>query len=151
MHRPWSEQSADVPVNEPIRIVGVDTDGVGEPTMDGSKGSALYRIPLLLNHTPEPFWVSHFVETWNHPPAWTTMHRPGIASIQGDRIILDGTTIDELERYHLTTLKLVVKVLNEQTAEHRGAKRAQRDAEAAAREAHLNQIRETTERLRFDE
>jgi hypothetical protein len=149
--RPWSEQSAAMPDNEPIRIVGVDTEGVGEPRMDESRGSALYRVPLLLNRVPETFWASQFVETWNRPPTSSLMHRPGIASIQGDRIILDGTTIDELERYHLATLKLVVKVLNEQTADHRGAERARRDAEAAAREAHLNQIRETTERLKFDD
>ena len=34
------------------------------------------------------------------------MHRPGIASVSGDRIILDGTTVEELERYHAARDKL---------------------------------------------
>lgn len=42
------------------------------------------------------------------------MHRPGIARVVGDQIVLDGTTVEEVRRYHLTTLKLAVKVTNEQ-------------------------------------
>jgi TIR domain len=116
--------AGNMTVDEPVKIIGVDTESVGRPSMDQSRGSALYRLPLLLNRVPVPFWTSRFVDTWNHPPAYTTMHRPGIASVQGDRIVLDGTTIEELERYHLTTLKMVVNLLNEKTAEHVLAERA---------------------------
>ncbi len=41
------------------------------------------------------------------------MHRPGIASVYGNRVVLDGTTLDEVERYHRDTLKLVVDRANE--------------------------------------
>ncbi len=111
----------------------------------------MYRVPLLLNRAPEEFWASHFVDTWDHPPAWSSMHRPGIASLQGNRIILDGTTIQELERYHLTTLKLVVKVLNQKTADHLQTERSRRESEAVARETHRDQIREANERLKFND
>ncbi len=60
------------------------------------------------------------------------MHRPGIASVQGDRIVLDGTTIDELERYHLKTLKLVVRQLNERTGQY---VRTERERVEAAQQA----------------
>lgn len=149
--RPWGGHGVATPDDGPVRIVGVDTEGVGEPRMDGTRGSALYRVPLLLNRAPEEFWASHFVDTWDHPPAWSSMHRPGIASLQGNRIILDGTTIQELERYHLTTLKLVVKVLNQKTADHLQTERSRRESEAVARETHRDQIREANERLKFND
>ena len=90
-----------------MRIVGVDSEHVGTPRNDGTAGSALYQVPLLLNRTPDAVWSSSFRDAWNSPPAWTSMHRPGIASVRGDRILLDGTTIEELEQYHLPTLQLV--------------------------------------------
>lgn len=42
------------------------------------------------------------------------MHRGNIARISGDRIILDGTTIEEVRDYHLDTLKLVIQETNKQ-------------------------------------
>ena len=40
------------------------------------------------------------------------MHRPGIARIHGRKLILDGTTIDEVKKYHRDTLVLCVKEAN---------------------------------------
>ena len=36
------------PVREPLRIMGVVVDEVTEPRLDGTPGSALYRVPLRL-------------------------------------------------------------------------------------------------------
>jgi hypothetical protein len=47
------------------------------------------------------------------------MHRPGIASIVGDRIILDGTPIEEVPDIHAATLKFVVEKVNNDTVERR--------------------------------
>jgi hypothetical protein len=44
------------------------------------------------------------------------MHRPGIARIQGATITLNGTTIEEVERYHRDTLQLAVAETNKQYA-----------------------------------
>jgi hypothetical protein len=82
---------------EPIHIVGIVEEGIGQPQNDGTPGSALYRIPLRLSRRPSSTWARHFIETWNHAPRFTTMHRPGIASVSGDTIILDGSTMEELE------------------------------------------------------
>lgn len=79
------------------------------------------------------------------------MHRPGIASVQGDRIVLDGTTIDELERYHLKTLKLVVRQLNERTVQYVRTERKRVEAAKQAAAEHDRRVRETAQRLRFDE
>lgn len=45
---------------------------------------------------------------------FATMHRGNIASVRGNRIILDGTTIEEVRDYHLKTLKLVIQEANKQ-------------------------------------
>ena len=73
---------------EPIRITGIIADQIGVPRNDGTRGSALYRIPFRLTQRPPREWAELFVNNWNHPPLFTTMHRPGIASIIGDTVIL---------------------------------------------------------------
>jgi hypothetical protein len=96
----------------PVLIVGIVKEGVGKPRNDGTRGSALYRIPLRLSRRPSEQWSRLFVETWNHPPRYTTMHRPGIASVRGDTIVLDGTEMHELEQ----TLKHVIAKVNDDVA-----------------------------------
>jgi hypothetical protein len=77
-------------VNE-IRILNVIVDEVTSPRADGTRGSALYAIPLRLSDYPSAEWSRIFTSTWDRPPSFTTMHRPGIARVQGNRIVLDGT------------------------------------------------------------
>jgi hypothetical protein len=145
-----SASSAPAPELEPIRIVGIVEEGVGKPRNDGSRGSALYRIPLRLSRKPSPVWARHFVETWNRPPRWTTMHRPGIASVSGDTVILDGTTMEELERYHVETLRHVVEKVNADVAEHERQERARAEREAKARRQHEQAVKEISSRLEFE-
>jgi len=134
----------------PIRLTGIVREGVGRPRNDGSRGSALYAIPFRLSRTPTAEWAHHLTDTWNHPPEFTTMHRPGIAKVGGDVVTLDGVTIDEVERYHLRTLKLCVDKVNEDIDRHE-----RRQAECAERERlqlaeHEASIDETLGRLGFE-
>ncbi|MDE0072154.1 MAG: toll/interleukin-1 receptor domain-containing protein [Caldilineaceae bacterium] len=108
-----SEQS---PQGDPLKIVGIIVDEVTEPTMDGTQGSALYTVPFRLSKEPSSLWSEIFVKLWDFPPRFTTMHRPGIARVVGSKIILDGTTIEEIEKYHKETLTLCVKGANEEEA-----------------------------------
>jgi hypothetical protein len=84
----------------PIKIKGIIVDEVTTPLNDGTRGNALYKIPFELNKPPDAEWVGLFVQSFNRPPRFTTMHRPGIASVVGNRIYLNGTTIEEVEQYH---------------------------------------------------
>jgi len=34
------------------------------------------------------------LQNWRHPPSFTTMHRSSIARISGNKIVLDGTTME---------------------------------------------------------
>lgn len=97
-----------------IKILGIVTDEVTVPTMNGTRGSALYKIPFRLSKYPSELWKKLFIQAWNFPPRFTNMHRFGIASVYGDEIILDGTTIEEVRDIHRDTLKLCVETANKQ-------------------------------------
>jgi hypothetical protein len=78
------------------------------------------------------------------------MHRPGIARIHGDRIILDGTTVEEVEQYHKATLLLAVDAANDiarQIDEERRKRAAHR---AASEEQQRKTVEDAAKRIRFD-
>jgi hypothetical protein len=137
-------------VDEPIRILGVDEANVGRPGTDGARGSALYRVPLRLNRQPSPLWATIFPQVWDHPPRFTTMHRPGIASVSGDSVVLDGTTVDELERYHAETLRLVIPEVNRRVTEIEDQERQKAEQAEADWRAHEAAVREAARRISFD-
>lgn len=96
----------------PIKINKILIDEVTTPTMDGSRGCALYTIPFELSDYPNNEWKTIFIEKWRHPSQFTSMHRPSIASINEKRIILNGTTIEEVKKYHRNTLMLCIEETN---------------------------------------
>ena len=147
--RNWSESSYDPHV--PVTIMGVDTERVGKPRNDGSRGSALYSVPFKLSTVPDGAWAELFVQHWNTPPRFTTMHRPGIASVSGGRIVLNGTTMDEVERYHAETLRLVVDATNRDRQALAERKDRERAAEIDRAADHERSVGEIAQRLRFDQ
>lgn len=135
----------------PLRIVGVDQDGITAPRNDGTPGSALYSVPLRLSSVPDRVWAELFVRNWDRPASFSSMHRPGIARVVGDRVILEGTTVEEVAQYHQRTLKLAVDATNAHHADHL----RREAAAAAARDEAAGRHREEVERglaaLRFDD
>jgi hypothetical protein len=145
-------QAAPIPPsakNQPIKIVGIIVDEVTEPSMDGTRGSALYSIPFRLSGRPSREWSEIFLHEWDHPPRFTSMHRPGIAEVSGDRIILDGTTIEEVKRYHRDTLVLCVDETNRKEADYRARLAQQQEAERQQSEAHWKQINDSAGDIQF--
>lgn len=138
------------PVREPLRILGVVVDEVTEPRSDGTAGSALYRVPLRLSDRPSALWSELFLQTWNSPPRYTTMHRPGIVSVTGDKIILDGTTIEEVERYHRDTLVLCVAEANKAEEKILERRRGEEALRKQSSEAHRITVENASRRLKFD-
>lgn len=135
---------------EAIKIVGVLVDEVSQPRNDGTRGSALYQIPFELSKRPDHEWIDLFIASWNRPPRFTTMHRPGIASVVGNRIVLSGTTIEEVEKYHKDTLKLAVGVANSQWKEIQDYREQQKEQERKRQEDHRRNIDEISGRIKFD-
>ncbi len=78
------------------------------------------------------------------------MHRPGIASVSGDTVVLDGTTMEELERYHVDTLRLVVETVNADVAERERMERTRAERELEERRKHDEAVQEIASRIKFD-
>jgi outer membrane murein-binding lipoprotein Lpp len=135
---------------EPIRIIGVDTESVGTPRNDGTRGSALYRVPIKLSRAPSREWAQAFPEAWDHPPAFSTAHRPGIAHVSGDSIILDGATVEEVRDHHASTLKAVVDQLNEAEEQYRRRQQAEADQKTAERAKHHANVRGVADDIKFE-
>jgi hypothetical protein len=135
----------------PVSILGVIADEVGEPRNDGTRGSALYKVPFRLSRSVSADWADAFVQTWNRPPRSTLMHRPGIASVHGDRIVLDGTTVEEVQKYHRDTLILCVQETNRRIADWEAKVRTREEQRQRQSAEHQRRVREVSEKIRFDE
>jgi hypothetical protein len=95
-----------------VRIIEVLIDEISLPRLDGTPGSGLYKIPLLLNIKPSATWIRYFEKFWKRPTYFSQMHRPEIAKVIGNKILLDGTTLEELKKYHKRTLDIVISDAN---------------------------------------
>jgi hypothetical protein len=78
------------------------------------------------------------------------MHRPGIASIRGDTIVLNGTTLEEVKKYHRATLMLSVDEANKNEAQIISETRHKADEERARSESHRKSIRDLADDIDFD-
>jgi len=78
------------------------------------------------------------------------MHRPGIASVVGETIVLDGTTFDEVKRYHRDTLKLALAATNRQYNELRAQRIAEEEKERARVESHRLEVSKQAGDISFD-
>lgn len=133
-----------------VRMTGIDTNSMTSPRNDGTPGSALYRVPITLSVSPDRTWAELFVRHWDQSSQWTVMHRPGIASVSGARIILNGTTVEEVERYHVATLKLAVNAANTDRRALADRDQAERERAAQDRRAQDKAARDVADRIRFD-
>lgn len=140
---------AKTPEDEAIKITGIILDEVTQPRMDGTRGSALYRVPFRLSERPPSEWKQLFLRAWDLPPRFSTMHRPGIASVIEDTIVLDGTTIDEVAEYHRDTLILCVEQANQEYRKlcerHNEDERRRREQE----ERHRSHVVDVAQRIQF--
>jgi hypothetical protein len=136
---------------EPIKIIGVIVDQIGTPRNDRTRGSALYRVPFRLSRRPPREWAELFIHFWKNPPRYTTMHRSGIASVVNDTVILDGTTVEEVEKYHRDTLILVTKEANDKYQKYLEKKQTEEERERNRIEAHQRKVDEVSKRISFDD
>lgn len=134
-----------------VKIKGILVNEVTQPLNDGTRGSALYKIPFELNKQPSYDWIDLFINAWNRPSRFTSMHRPGIASVYGNRIVLDGTDIEEVEKYHKDTLKLAVEVANNTLKEIKEKQKLRETQERQKLEEHKSKLGDISKRINFDD
>ncbi len=135
--------------SEPIKITGILADEVTTPRMDGTRGSALYAVPFKLSRTPPSDWATAFIATWKHPPSYSLRHRPSIARVSGDRIVLDGTTVEEVRDVHRETLILCVKKANELVADFEAKKLRAKQSKEQQEAVHRNKVTDIGSQIEF--
>ncbi len=133
-----------------IQITHVIVDEVTDPENDGTRGSALYTVPLQLTATPPWMWGQIFVRHWDRPRQFTTMHRSGIARVSGDEVLLKGTTIEEVRRYHRDTLKLAVDEANREYREIIETEERKRRAEEERWAQHRRNVDDVASQIDFE-
>jgi len=133
-----------------LKLLDVVVDEVGEPSNDGAPGSGLYEVPIRMSRRPTDREAQLLSATWDQPPQWTSMHRPGILAVIGDQLVLRQTTISEVKQYHAATLKLVVSSVNAQERQLQ-ADDARRTAQRkTASNAHRDNVEQTARGISFD-
>lgn len=116
------------------------------------KGGALREVPFELSAHPDDDWERLFVQTWDRPDQFTSRHRPGIARVEGNRIVLDGVTMDEVAEVHRDMMIRVVDATNKKWADLRLARErqnAQDEAHRHAAQAELDQDRSKARDIKF--
>lgn len=78
------------------------------------------------------------------------MHRPGIASVTGAKIILDGTTLEEVKKYHRETLILCVDEANKEEDKFLDRKRQEEERSSEQSEAHRRSVEDLADELSFE-
>lgn len=135
---------------ERVEIRGVIAGEVGSPRGDGGPGSGLYAVPIRLSRMLSSDEARLLTEIWDRPPRFTTMHRPGIARVSDDVFVLDGTTVEEVERYHAATLSAVVERFNIDAAEAADRNDRRAAAKEQAEAAHRQHVENVAGRIRFE-
>ena len=135
---------------EPISITGIIEKDVSKPRNDGTRGSALYNVPFQLSQPPPAAWAEYFPHAWDHPSSWSSAHRPGICRVVGDRIWLNGTTLEEVAETHKATLQLALEETNRKYAEFEAKQRTEAERKHREEEAHEQRVREAAKKIKFD-
>lgn len=148
-HAPFTKLRQTVP-DEPIKILGVIADEVTEPRLDGTPGSELYKVPFRLSRSPSSLWQVLFLKAWYSPPKFTPMHRSEIARVSGDKIVLDGTTIEEVAEYHRDTLVLCVNEANNEEKKIIAKQLLIEEQKQQKSAEHKSRIEDISKQIKFD-
>lgn len=145
-----ASHKAPTPQFEDIYIVRVIVEDVTEPRDDGTRGSALYSVPFELSANPPHEWAALFRRHWDRPSRFTLMHRPGIASVRESRVVLEGTTIEEVRDVHRGTLILAVQAANREYRERVLQEQQNQRDQAAQRERHRANVEDIARDMTFE-
>lgn len=148
--RSVQNENSNISEFEDITIVEIITDEITVPRNDGTRGSALYKVPFLLSSVPPREWKEIFIANWDVPPRLTFKHRPGIARFSDNKLILDGTTIEEVKDVHQKTLKLVIGKTNADYKNWKQRVEREEAEEQARQEKHRQHVNELAKSFSID-
>lgn len=137
-------------IYDEIKIVDIIREGITIPKNDGTPGAALYTIPFKLSSKPSKLWIDLFLKEWDMPISATTMHRPGIAHVHNDTIILNGTTIEEVKNYHIETLKLCIEEANKKEKHFLQYQKEKEKQKRSIVAGHYDNVNQVIDKISFD-
>lgn len=132
--------------DESVKLAGVIIEAMRSPS--GSSLDGPYDIPFQLSRVTSPEWEQEFLKAWD---GLTSKGQTVMASVGADRIILNSTTIDNVERVHLDTLKRAVAEANRATREAQEKLRRRAELEEQKKREHLRHVQTVVERLNFND
>ena len=130
--------------DEPVRLTGVVIEAMHGPSDASLDGP--YDIPFQLSCVTSPEWEQEFLKAWDR---LSTKGQAVTASVGADQIILNSTTIDDVERFYLDTLKLAVAEANRATLEEREKVRHRAELEKQKKQERRRHITTVIQRLKF--
>ena len=133
-----------------LSLQGVIAEECTTPRNDGTQGSALYTVVIGLSENASPEWAAHFIQAWDFPSNWGLGHRPGIAEVWGNKVYLNGTTIEEVEETHKSTLQLAVNEANKACQNY--LEKSLREQEKGERQEkeHRENLSQVASRIKFN-
>lgn len=95
-------------MDEPLRILGVIQQDVTAPRREGLMTISEYDVPLRLSREPTKSEASHIAEMWTKPQVNRNQNRPARLKVEGDRLVLTRTTIEEIRGLHAEALRAIL-------------------------------------------
>lgn len=132
-----------------IKVLGVIVNEVSEPQSAG-RGRMVYDVPLQLSRRVPREWAQHFLSAWHSGPKISAEHRPVVVNVGADRIVLEGTNIDEVEQL-LELIKFAISEANRRSDEEAVELQEDEIIVQQKRKEHLRHVAEVAKRLRFQE
>jgi len=129
-----------------VRIVRVVLEAMSAPS--GPSFDGPYDVPFQLSRVASAEWEQEFLKAWDRMAGKSNR---GKASVGADRIIISSTTIDDVERVHLVTLKQALGEANRATTEAQERLRQRARVEEQRRREHLKHVEAVIERLNLDD
>jgi len=130
-----------------IRVLGVIVNEVSEPQSAG-RGRTVYDVPLQLSRRVPKEWAQYFLCAWHRGPKISAEHRPVVVNVGADRIVLEGTTIDEVEQF-LELIKFAISEANQKSYHEATELQEEEIIAQQKRKEHLRHVAEVAKRLRF--
>lgn len=146
---PTEDRDLEAKNGKAIRVLGVIVNEVSEPQIDGN-GRTVYDVPLQLSARVPGEWARYFLSAWHSGPQISAKHRPEVANVGADRIVLEGTTIDEVEQF-LEAIKFAVSEANRKLEEEAMELQEGEIILQQKRKEHLRHVAEVAKRLKFQD
>src|SRR5699024_2598238 len=137
----------EVKEDNSIKIEGIITDEVTVPTNDGTRGSALYKIPFRISKSPDYLWKDLFVKNWNNPPKFTTMQKRGRVEVISTTIIIYDTTIEEEKKNYRKTTVIAAKKTNNEYYEIKKKQKRKEERQQRIKKEHYEKIRKDSNEI----